>query len=188
MKLYFATQNQHKLDEARAVLSEFDIEVEQLGDKGAEDKNATVQEVARRAARELAQKHNKPVIVDDTGVFFTAYKNFPGAHPKLMFDSLGYEGLLTLLAGKPRDAYFLTAIALCVPGDEPVLFEGRMDGRISMIPYNLDKEVMPYERIFVPKNTVHTLSSLSREKKNSISHRAAALRKLGEFVVKERVL
>jgi len=57
-----------------------------------------------------------------------------------------------------------------------------------MIPYNLDKEVMPYERIFVPKNTVHTLSSLSREKKNSISHRAAALRKLGEFVVKERVL
>src|SRR3989338_7512826 len=154
MKLYFATQNQHKLDEARAVLSEFDIEVEQLGDKGAEDKNATVQEVARRAARELAQKHDKPVIVDDTGVFFTAYQNFPGAHPKLMFDCLGYEGLLTLLAGKARDAYFLTAIAFCLPGEDPILFEGRLDVRISMVPFNTDRDVLPYERIFVPEGSV----------------------------------
>ena len=188
MKLYFATGNQHKLDEARAVLSEFGVAVEALDDKGVEDKNATVQEVALKAARELAYKHNKPVIVDDTGVFFEAYKNFPGAHPKLMFDCLGYEGLLTLLAGKKREAYFLTAVALCLPNEEPVLFEGRLDGRIAMVPFNMYADEQQYDRIFVPRDMTVTLSGMTREKKNTFSHRAIAMRKLGDYIVKNRVL
>jgi len=181
MKLYFATGNTHKLEEARAVLSDYAITVEQLDDKGHEAKEATIQDVARTAAQRLAEKHKKPVIVDDTGVFFEAYKNFPGAHPRLMFELLGYKGLMKLL-GERREAYFLCCVACCMPGKKPVLFEGRLDGRIAKKPADLRKDVMPYERIFVPKGMKKTISALTRVEKNKISHRAAAFRKLGEYL------
>ncbi len=188
MKLSFATQNNHKVEEATAILKKYDIEIEQLDIHYIEDKEQTVQETAKNAAKELAEKHKKPIIVDDTGIFFTSYTNFPGANAKLMFNALNYEGLLTLLAGKKRDAYFICCIGFCLPGKEPVIFEGRMDGRISMMPFNLEKDVMPYERIFVPKGAVKTLSGMTREEKNKISHRAQAFEKLGQYITKNNLL
>ena len=188
MKLYFATGNAHKLDEARAVLKEYGITVEQLDDKGSEDKEATIQEVAQRAARELARKHKKPIIVDDTGIFFEAYKNFPGAHPRLMFECLGYKGLLKLLEGDVREvmreAHFLCCVAFCMPGKEPVLFEGRLNGSITEKVHDLGTDVMPYERIFVPNGMKKTISALTRDEKNKISHRARAVNKLVDFLNK----
>lgn len=185
MKLYFATQNKHKLQEATAVLAACGIKVEQLDVSYLEDKEVSIQETAKRAAKELAEKHQKPIIVDDTGIFFSAYENFPGANAKLNFNSLGYEGLLILLAGKKREAYFLSCVGFCVPGKDPLLFEGRLNGRITMIPFNLEKDVMPYERIFVPKGETRTLSAMKREEKNKISHRAAAFAKLGDYLNKK---
>jgi XTP/dITP diphosphohydrolase len=60
-----------------------------------------------------------------------------------------------------------------------------LDGRITMIPYHTDRDVMPYERIFVPKNSVHTISALTREQKNKISHRAKAFEKLAVYLKKK---
>jgi len=69
MKIYFATKNKHKLEEARAVLKEFDIEVEQLAiDKNEEGDN--IQIIASTESKRLSYQENKPIIVDDTGVFF----------------------------------------------------------------------------------------------------------------------
>ncbi len=99
-----------------------------------------------------------------------------------MFQSLGYEGLLKLLAGKRRDAFFISCVGFCLPNHEPKVFDGRLDGRITMIPYHLDRDVMPYERIFVPKNSVRTISAMSREQKNKISHRAKAFEKLAMYL------
>ena len=182
MKLTFATGNKHKLEEARSVLSEYNIIVEKLDDKGSEDKESTIQQVAMKAAKELAEKHHKPIMVDDTGIFFAAYKNFPGAHPRLMFETLGYKGLLKLLENESRKAYFLCCVALCFPGKNPILFEGRLDGTIAKKPFDLKKDVMPYERIFTPEGKTKTISAFSREEKNAMSHRAIAFRKLGEYL------
>jgi XTP/dITP diphosphohydrolase len=178
MRITFVTQNMHKYEEAKAVLGKHGIELIQHSVSYVEDKEKTIQEVAKEAAMLFAEKLGKPVMVEDTGIFFTAYENFPGPHPKMMFNCLGYEGLLKLLAGMPREAYFLACVGYCEPGKEPQLFEGRLNGRISMMPFNMEEDVMPYERIFVPEGFVHTVSSLSREKKNEISHRSEAIEKL----------
>jgi len=182
MKLYFVTQNPHKVEEAKAVLSKYNIKFEQINEDYPEDKESTIQEIAKTAAKQLAEKHQKTIIVDDTGIFFTDFKNFPGPNAKLMFNSIGYEGLLKLLAGKKRDAYFLTCVGFCRPNEEPIIFEGKSEGHISQIPFNLEKEVMPYERIFVPNHYTQTLSSLPREEKNKFSHRAKAFKKLAEYL------
>lgn len=182
MKLYFATKNKHKVEEAQAVLGEQGIQIEQLDVHYLEDKELTIHETAQRAAKELADAQNKPIIVDDTGIFFSAYQNFPGANAKLMFNSLGYEGLLTLLAGKKREAYFICCIGFCEPGKESVVFEGRLDGYITQVAFHLNEDVMPYERIFIPKKETRTLSAMTREEKNRTSHRAHALKKLAEYL------
>lgn len=185
MKLFFVTTNGHKFEEARAILSEHGIEIEQIDESYIEDKESSIQEIASSAAKQLAEKHQKPIIVEDTGIFFAAFKDFPGAHAKLMFNCLGYEGLLKLLAGTEHEAYFLTCVGFCQPGEKAQVFEGRLNGHITMVPYNLEKDVMPYERIFVPGNDVRTLSGMSREEKNKISHRSKAFNKLAEYLTKQ---
>jgi len=187
VKLTFATQNKHKFEEAQAVLSKHNIQVEQLSVSKVEDKEKPMHEIAMSAAQQLANKHKKPIMVDDTGIFFTAYNNFPGANPRLMFGCLGYEGLLKLLAGKSRDACFLCCVGFCMPKKKPMLFEGKLEGHITLVPFNMEKDVMPYERIFVPKGKTHTLSSMTREQKNEISHRAQAFEKLAAYLLKNRL-
>ena len=182
MKLYFATGNKHKFAEAQAILKKYNITLEQLDDKGAEDKESTIQEVAKSAAKHLADKHKKPMIVDDTGIFFAAYKNFPGAHPKLMFETLGYKGLLKLLEGENRAAQFVCCVAFCLPGKNPIVFEGILNGTIAEKPFGLSKDVLPYERIFIANGK--PMVSLSRDEKNELSHRAMGFRKLGEWISK----
>ncbi len=187
MKLTFATQNKHKFQEAKAVLGKYNIHVEQLNVEKVEDKEKSVHEIAKSAAEQFANRYKKPIMVDDTGIFFKAYSNFPGANPRLMFECLGYEGLLKLLAGKERHAYFLCCVGFCMPKKKPVVFEGKLEGNITLVPFNMEKDVMPYERIFVPKGATKTLSSMTREQKNDISHRAKAFEKLAAFLKKHQL-
>jgi len=113
MRLYFITKNKHKIQEAKAVFAEYGIDIEQIAQDKKEPKDMNIEQVAKLNAHFFYNKYKKPVIVDDTGVFFHAYENFPGSHPKLMFELLGYKGLLKLVEGENRKAEFRTVIAYC---------------------------------------------------------------------------
>ena len=89
MKLFFVTENDYKFREAQLALQEFGIELVQARFSKTEDKDASLEEVAGSAAAYFAAKLQKPVVVDDTGIFFSAYKNFPGQHPKWLFRAIG---------------------------------------------------------------------------------------------------
>ena len=181
MSISFITSNRHKYEEVKSILSVFGIDVEWVNEK-YDEPEGDVDVVAGKSARILAEKLGRPVCVDDTGVYFEAYPGFPGPHPKFVFDHIGYEGIMRLLDGKPRKAYFRTAAGYCEPGKEPVVLEGFMNCSIAEQIFDEEKDVMPYERIFIPDGDDRPLSSLSRDEKNSISHRHEAFRKLGEFL------
>ncbi|MCX8147232.1 MAG: non-canonical purine NTP pyrophosphatase [Candidatus Woesearchaeota archaeon] len=183
MKISFVTTNRHKFEEAKKVLSEFDIDLEWVNEELPEYEEC-IEEIAKQKARYAAKKLRKAVVVEDTGVFFEAYKIFPGPRPKFVFNSIGYEGIMRLLEGKMRRAFFKTAVGYCRPGKRPIVFSGIMKGRITKKVFDKNKDVMPYERIFVPENKKKTLSQMSREEKNLISHRAKAFRRLGRFLKK----
>jgi XTP/dITP diphosphohydrolase len=183
MKLFIATKNSHKVEEAKFIFSEFRIEVEQLDYDKYEPKEMGLQEVAEFNSKAAFVKIKKPVVVDDTGVFFKAYPDFPGNHPKLIFDLLGYKGLLKLVEGESREAQFRTVVSYF---DGKVLksFFGELDCTIDIEVHDLSKDVLPYERILLVDG--RPISSFSREEKNKISHRAKAFRKLAEFLISDK--
>jgi len=182
MALIFITTNKHKFEEGRNALKESGIELEQQNMEYDESSDDTIQEIAAKAAKKLADELDKTLIVEDTGVFFDAYPGFPGALPKFVFKKIGYEGLFRLLRGKDRKAHFMSVIGYCEPGKESILFEGRMDGDIGEEVKCKDKDILAYERIFVPEGASMHMCEMAREEKNRISHRASAFRKLGKYL------
>ena len=184
MKLVVVTSNQDKSNEIKAVLSEFDIkavmkniELSEIGD--------TIEEVALNKAKEAYRKIRKPLIVDDTGIFFRAYKNFPGIYAKRVYLSIGFEGLLKLLEGKTRKAYFKSAI--CFYDGRYKTFSGKLNGTIQKDIHRdrFAREKFPYDRIFVPDGSDRPISLLSLSKKIEFSHRAVAVRKFARWFIRQ---
>lgn len=182
MKITFVTTNRNKFEEVSGVLGEFGIELEQLNESYEEDHDKGMTEIAKSSVKKLAERLQKPVIVDDTGVFIDAYNNFPGPLAKFVFQNLGYKGLFKLLEGEPKSGHFETAAAFCEPGGEPQVFTGQMKGHFIIKSKLEDPGFMPYMQIFVPDGFGKTISELTVEEKNSISHRAAAFRELGKYI------
>ena len=175
MKLYIVTTNKHKVQEAKDVFSEFNIEIEQINEEKYEPKEFDLRQTAEHNAKLFYKKYKKPVIVDDTGVFFKAYNEFPGNHPKLIFNMLGYKGLLKLLENESNEVQFKTVVGYC-DKDGVKTFEGTLDCIVDNKVHDEDKDVLPYERILLVNEK--PISSMSRFDKNKISHRAKAFRKV----------
>jgi XTP/dITP diphosphohydrolase len=185
MKIAFVTTNRSKFEEVQSLFKDYGIEVEWINRKYEEDNEDTIEETAKKASRKLADDLNIPIVLEDTGLFFEAYDGFPGQSPKFVFKTLGYRGIFKLLGGEIRKAYFQTSAAYCEPNNEPILFNGIMRGEITTEIYNDDNrefDFMPYDRIFIPEGEKETISDMAMEKKNTLSQRSKAFRKLAEFL------
>jgi len=184
-KLKFITSNKHKVKEIQMILDDFDVELEQVQIDYPEDKEDDMEAVARKASKNLAEQLGEPVIVEDTGIFFKAYNNFPGAQPKFVFNGIGFDGIFRLLAGKDRGAYFKTVIGYCEPGKEPINFIGEAHGDITEDIREPDKDLMPYTHIFQYEGYSEATAEMPLEEKLKYSQRGKAARKLGEFLKKK---
>ncbi|MBI5355317.1 MAG: hypothetical protein HZB68_02570 [Candidatus Aenigmarchaeota archaeon] len=182
MKAFFFTSNHHKFAEISDVLSKYGIILSQKN-IDFDERGETPEEVVLNKAKDAYRLVKKPVVTEDTAVYFDAYRDFPGLYAKRTFRSLGFSGLLKLLDGKTRKAHFKTSICSGDKGKYKV-FSGVWKGKISRKIYST-KEVMAYERIFVPDGYRIPLCHFPRELKNRVSHRGRAAAKLGRWV-KER--
>lgn len=188
----FLTKNRHKFIEAEDALMPYkDIQLVQLSEEKHEYKDDSVgdpiKEIALKAAKEGANLYNKIVVAEDTGIFFNAYCDFPSLNTKWIIKRLDYDGILRLLEGKDRTAYFRAVVALCKPNGEPIVFEGRIDGRIAEKVYGEEIDCMDYDRIFIP-NGSDVPFSLMMDNKTLISHRKIAFQRLGEYYIKTNKL
>ena len=183
-EIIFITTNKHKVKEISAILKEYDIKVKQLKMDYAENKEDSMEEVSKKAAKLLSNKLNKPIIVEDTGIFFNAYNNFPGALPKFIINSIGFDGIFRLLKDKDRSVYCKTAIGYCEPGKNPIIFTGEIHGKIINKIIKPKKQTMPYNHIFIPDGEKNAVVEMNMDKWNSISQRGKATRKLGNFLIK----
>eukprot|EP00352_Strombidinopsis_acuminata_P006870 CAMPEP_0176368914 /NCGR_PEP_ID=MMETSP0126-20121128/22931_1 /TAXON_ID=141414 ORGANISM="Strombidinopsis acuminatum, Strain SPMC142" /NCGR_SAMPLE_ID=MMETSP0126 /ASSEMBLY_ACC=CAM_ASM_000229 /LENGTH=105 /DNA_ID=CAMNT_0017727361 /DNA_START=208 /DNA_END=525 /DNA_ORIENTATION=+ len=88
--------------------------------------------IASHKAKLAAKQVNTPVIVEDVGLCFNAYKGLPGPYIKDFLTKLGREGLYNMLAGfEDKSAYALCTYAFCEgPDKEPKLFQGKCEGKI----------------------------------------------------------
>lgn len=194
MKIVFATNNSHKLEEIRQILGE-SIEVLSLADINCHDDipetAPTLEGNAMMKARYVYDKYGTPCFADDTGLEVDALDGAPGVYSARYAGGEGHDSeanmrkLLHEMEGKEnRSARFRTVIALIEHKDrQPVAhtFEGRIEGRISH--EKKGASGFGYDPIFVPEGYKQSFAELGNEIKNKISHRARAVARLAEYLL-----
>lgn len=187
MKLVFATNNAHKLQEVAAMLGS-EYELLSLSDIGcSEDIPETADTFSGNAlqkARFVREHYGYDCFADDTGLEVTALGGDPGVRSARYAGNHDSEAnmtkLLAALDGKEdRSAQFRTVIALLLNGEEH-LFEGIVTGHISE--QRQGDGGFGYDPIFVPDGYSESFAELGMDVKNSISHRGRAVRKFVEFL------
>ena len=98
MKITFVTKNLNKVKEFKQIL-EPEIKVEQLDHNYLELRSDSPEEIAKLAAKQMAEKFQKPVVVEDSGLFITALKDFPGTSSAYIHKRIGLKGILKLMEG-----------------------------------------------------------------------------------------
>ena len=207
MKIVFATNNQHKLDEIRSILGDT-IEVLSLKDIGCDvdipETGKTLEENALQKAQYIYDHYHISVFADDTGLEVDALNGAPGiysaryasmeagAHEASHDAEANMSRLLRELGeNNNRRARFRTVIALILKKDvcpygctsikEIHQFEGIVEGQI--IKERRGGEGFGYDPIFQPDGYEETFAELGMEIKNHISHRARAVKKLADFLL-----
>jgi len=179
--IYFITGNNSKFKEAEKIIKNKNIKLVQKNLDLIEIQSLNTGKVVKDKAKQAFEKLKKPIIVDDTGIYFEEYKNFPGTYTGHLFKSLGFSGLLRLLKTKNKNAYFKTFICYKDKYIEKV-FSGVWKGKITN---KISKKFNPdwqYNNIFIPNNCNKVLSEISLEKRAKLSHRKKAMDKLNNFL------
>ena len=188
MKLIFATNNQHKVEEIRSVLAnKFDIiTLKEAGiDIDIPEPYATLEENASGKSATIFQLTGINCFSEDTGLEVVSLNGEPGvksaryAGDDRTFDK-NIEKLLVNLAGKSdRSARFRTIISLILDGKE-TLFEGICEGKI--ITERKGTRGFGYDPVFVPAESYKTFAEMTLPEKSQFSHRARATEKLVIFL------
>ena len=185
-ELIVASTNQGKIKEIRAMLKDIDIEVLAMNDVldddiEIEENGTTFKENALIKASTIAKIVNKPVLADDSGLEVDALDKQPGIYSaRFLGVDTSYEiknqYIIDAVKDKDRKARFVCAMALVIPGQEPILIEETMEG---MINDKIEGENgFGYDPIFYFPPCKMTSAMMSMEEKNKHSHRAKALKKL----------
>ncbi|MDI9437993.1 MAG: XTP/dITP diphosphatase [Euryarchaeota archaeon] len=171
----FITGNQHKVKEAQGIFNHFQIEVEHV-DLGYPEIQGELDEVARYGARYAAKRLDKPVIVEDAGLFIRDLGWFPGTYSAYVQSTLKNRGILKLMEDvQDRYAEFRSVVGFATPKAEPEIFLGVVEGKI--IHEERGEYGFAYDPIFVPNGYDKTFGELKIGIKNRFSHRRRSLEK-----------
>jgi len=181
--IFIVTGNKSKLREFRLLLGGVGIRVINRKVDLIEPKTLDQKEVAISTAKQAHQIIKQPLIVDDTGIYFCKYNNFPGTYSKFLFQTVGLEGLKQLIREGNKKAYFQTTLCF-IDGKVIKIFQGRLYGKISLKKSSKFNEEWGYDSIFIPQGSRKFLSEYSLEERVKISHRAKAVKKLVNFLFK----
>ena len=188
MKLVFATNNKHKLNEVQDLLPN-DIEILTLKDIGCyeeiEETAATLEGNAKIKTDHVKNLYGYDCFGDDTGLEVEALDGAPGVYSaryageEASFDD-NVQKLLGAMQGiQNRKARFRTVISLDLDGRQ-FFFEGICDGFIEASVAG--NKGFGYDPVFRPRGFDKTFAEMDLHEKGLISHRGLAVKKLVEFL------
>ena len=190
MRICFATNNQHKIEEVWHLLSP-DFFLLSLHDIGCfeelEESKTTLEGNSLQKAQYVFDKYKVPCFADDSGLEVEALNGAPGVYsaryagPQRSSDD-NIRLLLDSMRGQSnRKACFRTIITLVGIKSSPVVFEGRVDGTITT--ERRGNSGFGYDPVFIPANHLLTFAEIELSEKNKLSHRAIAISKLSKFLL-----
>lgn len=187
LRIFFATNNIHKYNEINAILKQHTlIQLKFLQTSLVEIQSSDLEEIAAFSLKKCSGLvKNNPVFVEDSGLFIKQLNGFPGPYSAFIFETIGLKGILTLMEKiRDREAYFQSSIALKIK-NKVEIFTGRVKGQISQ---DISATGWGYDPIFIPQSDgKYTFGELG-SKKNVISHRYFATRKMIKFLNKYVIL
>ena len=187
MRICFATNNGHKLEEIRLFLGGR-FEIVSLKDIGCleelPEETDTLEGNSLQKAEYVFKHYNTACFADDTGLEVEALGGAPGvisAHYAGTRDAnANMDLLLKNMVGKEnRKAQFRTVITL-VTASEVKQFEGVVKGEI--LKEKIGMEGFGYNPIFMPEGYTKSMAQMTMEEKNKTSHRVRAVQKLLDYL------
>jgi XTP/dITP diphosphohydrolase len=182
-RVVVASKNPHKIAEVEAVLEKmvppWEI-VRGLVWPDVEETEPTLEGNAVLKAVAVAESTGLPAVADDTGLEVDALGGRPGvfsarfAGPEATYDENVDRLLAELEDADDRAARFRTAVAFVIPGSEPLVVEGTVEGTITT--ERRGTGGFGYDPVFAVGG--RTYAEMSDDEKNQTSHRARALQAL----------
>lgn len=197
MKLVLASNNAHKLEELRAMLSQLNMEVISQREAGifiepVED-GQTFEENSYIKAKTIMDACGLPTIADDSGLMVDALDGAPGVYSarfggeKCATDRERLEYLLEMMKEVPdekRGAKFVSVITMLTPDGKKIVARGECFGSILHEAHGCNG--FGYDPVFFVPEKGCTFAQLHPNEKNQISHRAKALALFAETVRREQ--
>lgn len=181
--LAIITQNPSKLEEFRFILEAKGYTIDNNEIKLIEPKSLDQKEVAISTAKQAYALLKKPLITDDTGIYFYNYNNFPGTYTKYLLQTIGISGIKQLMKVGNKKAYYQTTLCF-TDGKRYVTFQGRLEGKISLRTSEVFNKNWGWDSVFVPIGYKKYLSEFALEERSKISHRAKAIKEMIRFLGK----
>jgi len=176
-ELFFVSSNTHKFTEAQRILSNLGLEISLFKTTLEEIQSNSLGEIAKRKVLDAYSKVQKPVIIEDDGLFIDSLDGFPGPYSSYAYDTIGNKGIMNLLEKiESRNAKFVAIIAYCNGVDDVQLFESSIPGKISL---SIEEGGWGYDPIFIPDGESKTYANVSD--KDKFSHRSASLKKFSDW-------
>lgn len=188
MTLIFATNNQHKVAEIKAVLPAT-MDVIALKEAGITidipEPHDTLEANAIEKADVIHKLTDQNCFSEDTGLEVAALNGAPGVRSaRFAGDEATSEQNIDKLMGLLKSAgdhsaQFRTVICLILDGKQH-LFEGTCKG--SIITAQRGSGGFGYDPVFIPEGAAKTFAEMTLEEKSRYSHRSKAVDKLVEFL------
>ena len=197
MRIVLASNNAHKLEELRAILTTLGMEVAAQKELGIsvepEETGTTFEENSYIKAKTVMDCCHFPTIADDSGLMVDALGGAPGVYSaryggetcKSDRDRLEYLlAQMQNVADGDRTAKFVSVITLLTPDGKRVVARGECPGVILREP--MGENGFGYDPVFYVAQEGCTFAQLPAERKNRISHRARALEAFAEQIRREQ--
>lgn len=189
MKVVIASGNNGKLRELTALLAPHGLTLlkqSELGVLSVEETGETFEANALLKARHAARATGLPAIADDSGIEVDALEGRPGVRSARFAgehasDEQNLQLLLEQLHNTPdsqRTARFRCVIVMVKSAEDPqpLIAQGAWEGTITRTPRG--EGGFGYDPIFLPNGSAITVAEIDDQAKNTMSHRAQALRAL----------
>jgi XTP/dITP diphosphohydrolase len=192
VEIVVATRNTRKLEEIKRVAARWVLSLHSLaefpGCPEVEEEGVTFEANALKKAVFVARWSQKPALADDSGLEVDALGGAPGVRSARYAgpdadDRKNIEKLLEAMrpvAVGQRGGRFVCCVALASPDGAARTFRGEVRGRIGIEPRGTNG--FGYDPIFFPEGHDRTFAEMSDAEKDTVSHRAKAVRELGRYL------
>ena len=177
-KLKFVTGNLDKVREASDIL---ECPLDHVpGVKIDEIQASDINKIVAHKAEQAFNKLKCPILVEDSGLIFSAWNGLPGALIKWFEISVGCDGLLKMLEGYENREAFAVCVVAAFDGQDMILAKGKIRGKIAHDVRGGNG--FGWDVIFIPEHHEKTYAEMDSDEKNSISHRRKALEELNKKI------